>query len=335
MNYDNCLVVFTTPVGHMMVGVWGHIDYQGAYSMKNGKNYYFCETTGIGREIGYLNSKFSSSQAILYNVGVGNPTTPPLSNELPIASISANPTSGNAPLTVYFTGSGIDTDGTISSYHWDFGDGTTSNIQNPSHTFTNEGIYIVTLTVGDNQGSTGIRTLAIDVYIKTSFTFNSIEDAYVDSDYPSDNYGIDSYLDIKYDNWENWKKVYRNIYLTLDLSDIPIGKSVKNAELKLYVWWLWAQTPVIVNVCRCDDISWDETIITWNNAPSYSSTSEISQSINTEDQWYSWNVKNYVQDVLSLGKITFVLSTPTDGGLVSFYSKEGWHNSPKLEIELN
>ncbi|HIE30812.1 MAG TPA: PKD domain-containing protein, partial [Methanosarcinales archaeon] len=43
-------------------------------------------------------------------------------NQPPTASASATPASGEVPLEVAFAGSGNDSDGTIVSYHWDFGD---------------------------------------------------------------------------------------------------------------------------------------------------------------------------------------------------------------------
>lgn len=86
-------------------------------------------------------------------------------NQPPTAGASATPTSGKAPLVVAFTGSGTDSDGTIASYAWSFGDGGTSNSQNPSHTYSSPGNYTATLTVTDNGGATGSSTVGISVTV--------------------------------------------------------------------------------------------------------------------------------------------------------------------------
>ncbi|KAA3660204.1 MAG: PKD domain-containing protein, partial [Calditrichaeota bacterium] len=59
------------------------------------------------------------------------------------ADFSANTTSGAAPLTVNFTD---ETTGPATSWSWNFGDGNTSTTQNPSHTYTADGNYTVSLT---------------------------------------------------------------------------------------------------------------------------------------------------------------------------------------------
>lgn len=84
-------------------------------------------------------------------------------NQSPTASCSANPTTGYKPLSVSFQGSGDDTDGTIVSYLWNFGDEEKSSLQNPNHVFQNSGTYTVILTVIDNNGATGIKTVIITV----------------------------------------------------------------------------------------------------------------------------------------------------------------------------
>jgi PKD repeat protein len=78
-------------------------------------------------------------------------------NNPPQAVASANPTSGPAPLTVQFTGSGSsDPDGDALSYSWDLnGDGSygDSTAANPSFTYTTAGTYQVTLRVTDARGA--------------------------------------------------------------------------------------------------------------------------------------------------------------------------------------
>ena len=68
----------------------------------------------------------------------------------PEASFVASPADGPSPLTVQFTNN---TTGTVSSWFWDFGDGTTSTEHSPVHTYTQPGHYAVTLSAGGEYGS--------------------------------------------------------------------------------------------------------------------------------------------------------------------------------------
>ncbi|MDD5265051.1 MAG: PKD domain-containing protein, partial [Candidatus Bipolaricaulis sp.] len=66
--------------------------------------------------------------------------------------------------TIQFTGAATDSDGdVISAWHWDFGDGNTSDIQNPTHQYPTGGTFTVTLTVTDARGVTGTATKTITV----------------------------------------------------------------------------------------------------------------------------------------------------------------------------
>ena len=58
----------------------------------------------------------------------------------------------------YYGVSSHDPDGTIASYRWNFGDGSTSSLENPIHAFTVAGVYTVRLTVTDNKGLTNSAT---------------------------------------------------------------------------------------------------------------------------------------------------------------------------------
>jgi len=65
-------------------------------------------------------------------------------------------------LTVAFTDRSTDTDGSIATRAWDFGDGTTSTSANPSKTYT-AGSYNVRLTVTDNSGLSASITKTVTV----------------------------------------------------------------------------------------------------------------------------------------------------------------------------
>ncbi len=77
---------------------------------------------------------------------------------------SASFTFSCANLTCNFDGSGSsDTDGTIASYAWNFGDGTNGSGPAASHTYTASGTYTVTLTVTDNAAAAGTTAHAVTV----------------------------------------------------------------------------------------------------------------------------------------------------------------------------
>jgi len=91
-------------------------------------------------------------------------TVNPPANQPPVARIAATPLSGAAPLAVSFNGSSSsDADGTIASYSWSFGDGSTAPGATPSHTYSSAGTYTAVLTVTDNAGATSTASQTISV----------------------------------------------------------------------------------------------------------------------------------------------------------------------------
>lgn len=82
----------------------------------------------------------------------------------PIASFTASPLSGRAPLQVQFdAAASFDPDGTIISFDWETGDGATLIGFQPSYTYSSPGTYSTILTVTDNEGTTGTTTKTIQV----------------------------------------------------------------------------------------------------------------------------------------------------------------------------
>lgn len=73
-------------------------------------------------------------------------------DEPPAASFAVRTPRPSTGVPVSFAGSGSDLDGGISSYAWNFRDGGSATVQNPSHVFRHPGVYTVTLTVTDTSG---------------------------------------------------------------------------------------------------------------------------------------------------------------------------------------
>ncbi len=93
----------------------------------------------------------------------------PPPNQPPVANFTVSGTGG----TRTFTDTSTDPDGTIASRAWDFGDGSTSTVTNPSKTWTTNGTYTVLLTVTDNGGVTGTKSQNVIISNQTpvaSFT---------------------------------------------------------------------------------------------------------------------------------------------------------------------
>ncbi|MDQ3073745.1 MAG: PKD domain-containing protein, partial [Bacteroidota bacterium] len=82
----------------------------------------------------------------------------------PAAGFETNKTTGCTPLTVQFTDTSVTGSIPVSTWQWDFGDGSLSSQQNPSHTYASAGNFSVTLIVTDAQGCS--HTIVRSSYIK-------------------------------------------------------------------------------------------------------------------------------------------------------------------------
>ena len=82
----------------------------------------------------------------------------------PEAAFEAVPISGEAPLAVSFFNTSA---GSVTTSQWDFGDGGTSTLLNPTHVYTKPGIYSVKLIVNGPVGSDEVTNTA---YIRVGAT---------------------------------------------------------------------------------------------------------------------------------------------------------------------
>ena len=88
-----------------------------------------------------------------------------VANIPPSSTFTVDKTSGTVPLTVAFTSTSSDLDGTITSHEWYFGDTTTRRYgQAVSYTYYDVGSFIAQLTVADNNGTrsgSAVRTITV------------------------------------------------------------------------------------------------------------------------------------------------------------------------------
>jgi hypothetical protein len=115
--------------------------------------------TGTGPTNSYIYtwSKSKTFSPTLYATNVNGTavvaTGPKISANYPPIGFTASPTNGPVPLSVQFKAPATDTLGvTITNWNWTFGDGAISILQNPSHTYTNAGIFSPALLATQHSG---------------------------------------------------------------------------------------------------------------------------------------------------------------------------------------
>ena len=142
-------------------------------------------TTGTGAAPSHTYATAGSYDVTLKvtdNLGAVNEITKPVTvtaaapvNAKPVASF----TSSAADLNLSVNGSGsTDSDGTVASYAWDFGDGGKATGATASRTYAAAGSYTVTLTVTDDDGATDTATKTVTVTAAPPATNVVAQDAF-------------------------------------------------------------------------------------------------------------------------------------------------------------
>ena len=147
------------------------VDFSDADGMfvNNGKLYYATRSDGNLHVVDFAGGAVTGSSTV-----VSGPSTDgvdwrnramflysgPAPNQPPTARFTSNCSGGACT----FNGStSSDSDGTVASYAWDFGDGGTGTGVTPAHTYTSADTFHVTLTVTDNEGAQGSVTHDVTV----------------------------------------------------------------------------------------------------------------------------------------------------------------------------
>jgi carboxypeptidase T len=141
-------------------------------------------TTGLaaGRHLIYVQGTDASGQvgspnAVILNITSGGGNVAPIANFSVVSS----------GLTANFSDTSSDSDGSIASRSWNFGDGTVSTATNPSKTYSSGGTYNVSLSVTDNGGLSASKTQAITVGSGGAQTYSNGTDVTI-----SDNLTVES-----------------------------------------------------------------------------------------------------------------------------------------------
>lgn len=182
----------------------------------------------------------------------------------PLAKFIANTTEDQAPLAIQFIDQSEDKGHKITSWEWDFGDGSAnSTLQNPVHTFNVLGYYYVTLTVGNDYGySSYIMRVSINcpdslrlITIGNRVTFQNGSSIYLRGSSFDDIFGTVNYCGV--DNYSTVDSAVKQMkawnYTVMRLNIMPefwehsgIGTGVWASGQRDYPHLL----DMVVDVCR-------------------------------------------------------------------------------------
>jgi PKD repeat protein len=232
----------------------------------------------------------------------------------PVASFTGTPTQGPAPLTVAFTDHST---GGATSWSWVFGDGATSTLRSPVHTYTSAGTRDVRLTVSNAVGTNSLLRLG---YVQVSpplpiTTHVASADAKASLANPTTNYGTTSDLRVR-GGTGSWRS-----FLRFDVAGL--AKPVVRATLRLFV----EDASVEGGAVSAVSASWSEGAITWNTAPPLGATIASFGAV-AAGVWVEVDV---TPAVTGNGSFAFGLGSGSSDS-VYYESRQGAH-PPQLVIE--
>jgi PKD repeat protein len=122
------------------------------------------ENTAVGIEVDHIyqdDGVYTVTLTVIDDDGTSgtSASTKHILNRPPIAAFAENATTVNTGEVIHFDASdSYDPDGTIVSYHWDFGDGNTATGMTTDYVYSEVGEYTVNLVVTDDDGGSSTET---------------------------------------------------------------------------------------------------------------------------------------------------------------------------------
>lgn len=245
-----------------------------------------------------------------------HPLWPAPAPAAPEAAFAALPDSGRAPLEVAFADLST---GLATGWHWDFGDGATSEGRHPIHVYGAGGSYDVSLVAANAQGA-DVQTVVAAVEVLPplpSITFTPVADARVSSGSPTQNFGSSSSLRARLA-----PAVTDQSYLRFQVTGLG-GQSVVGARLRLFV----TDPSVEGGELTVAQGGWDEATLTWENAPGIGSVVLDSLDYVFPDTWAELDVSDRVTGD---GIYEFGLASQSSNSAI-YSSREG-ANPPQLVV---
>lgn len=232
-------------------------------------------------------------------------SAPPPPPPSPVASFTSDVTAGRAPLAVAFRDTST---GSPTTWSWDFGDGTQSTAQNPTHTYGAPGAYEVSLTVANAAGSDTTTRLGY-ITVQPGKVYTAAADAYVRRAAATKNFGSASTLRARRTSNDEYRS-----YMRFSVSGL--SAPVTSAKLRLFVTEGSADGGGLRSVANT---TWSQSSITWNNAPPFGNTSLAVAGRVTTGTWVELDVTSHVT---GNGEYSFAVANSSSDS-VSYSSREG------------
>jgi hypothetical protein len=181
--------------------------------------------------------------------------------------------------------------------------------------------------------SMSINSKRIFALSTATLNSNPKEDVYVNSYYPTTNFNDYYQLRVGVEGDYSNVRIERS-YLKFEIPEIINSSNIISA--KLYVYKIGGNSVTNVQVYNTSN-SWNESLITWNNAPGYNNLINSSHVLN-ESGWYSFDITSLVAQTLPQRTFSLMLKSAEEdiwNKYALFGSREFQSTSPYVEFSFN